>query len=80
MPFLADLLAIPSRIREVHVMAEQTTAALAELQSAIDEVAAEIEALAANDNLDAETAEAILAAATRLRGLREDEPAEEPPA
>lgn len=57
--------------RKVEIMGAQTTAALAELDSALEEVAGELEDLAdtvAQD--DATSGEAIRARATRLRDLR----------
>lgn len=83
--WLDELLAIPARLKRIEIMAEKTTAALAELSSAIDEVSGELDSVEAKLQealahpsedgtaaLDTETAEKVLALAGRLRSLRTD--------
>jgi len=98
--WLDDFIALPGRVRwlldivgplttqigRIEMVGEQTSAAIAELRGAIDEVAAEMDALDAKlvegATVDAETANAIRPMAARLRALRPDQPEtpESPPA
>jgi hypothetical protein len=67
------LLPYTQTMTDMEARMAQIAAALAELDSATNEVAAELEALTAQvSNLDADTAARITAAATRLRGLAAD--------
>lgn len=81
--WLDDFLAMPARIRRILMVGEQTQAAISELRGAIDEVAAEMDALDAKlvegQTVDSETANALRPMAARLRALRPDEP-DTPPA
>lgn len=74
---LIRVLQIPNRVEELETMAQLTQAALVELSNAIDEVAGELDELTQNnENMDADTAAQISAAANRLRGLRPETPPE----
>jgi hypothetical protein len=75
--YVVDLFMLPSRARRIEIMGEQTNAALAELASAVDEVAGELDTIA--DNADGQTADAIRGQASRLRNLRPDTPPVEDP-
>jgi hypothetical protein len=95
--WLDDFLALPGRVRwlldivgplttqigRIEMVGEQTSAAIAELRGAIDEVAAEMDALDAKlvegATVDAETANAIRPMAARLRALRPEATDPAPP-
>lgn len=72
--WLDSFLAMPARMRRIEIMAEQTNAALAELDAAIVEVANELDEIA--NNADGDTADAVRQRASRLRNLRPDAPVE----